>query len=47
MTIKVGVIGAAGRMGRLLIEAISADDSLELAGATERPGSSLIGSDAG
>lgn len=47
MTIKVGVIGAAGRMGRMLIEAISADDSLELAGATERPGSSLIGSDAG
>ncbi|HBZ49467.1 MAG TPA: 4-hydroxy-tetrahydrodipicolinate reductase [Halieaceae bacterium] len=47
MTIKVGVIGAAGRMGRMLIEAISAEDSLELAGATERPGSSLIGSDAG
>ena len=48
MTIKIGVIGAAGRMGRTLIEAVSqSDGTLVLAGATERPGSSLIGADAG
>jgi 4-hydroxy-tetrahydrodipicolinate reductase len=48
MTIKIGVIGAAGRMGRTLIEAVSqSDGALILAGATERPGSSLIDADAG
>jgi len=48
MTINIGVIGAAGRMGRTLIEAVSqSDGALILAGATERPGSSLIGADAG
>ena len=47
MSIKVGVIGAAGRMGRTLIEAVAQQESLTLAGATERPESSLIGADAG
>lgn len=47
MSIRIGVIGAAGRMGRTLIEAIAQNDSLTLAGATERPESSLIGADAG
>lgn len=47
MTVKVGVTGAAGRMGRTLIEAIALADNLELAAAVERPDSTLIGADAG
>ena len=47
MTVKVGVTGAAGRMGRTLIEAINAAENIELAAAIERPDSSLIGADAG
>ena len=47
MTVKVGVTGAAGRMGRTLIEAIALADNLELAAAIERPDSTLIGADAG
>jgi 4-hydroxy-tetrahydrodipicolinate reductase len=47
MTIKVAVTGAAGRMGRTLVEAIAAAEGLELGAAIEQPGSSLLGSDAG
>jgi 4-hydroxy-tetrahydrodipicolinate reductase len=48
MTIRVGVTGAAGRMGRTLIEAIDASSAdLALSAAMERPESSLIGTDAG
>src|SRR5579883_3410853 len=45
--LKVGVSGAAGRMGRLVISEIAFADDLALAGAIERPGSELLGSDAG
>ncbi len=45
--IKVAIAGAAGRMGKTLIEACSQSDTCELAAATELPDSSLIGSDAG
>ena len=44
---KVGVIGAAGRMGRMLIEATLANPDTQLAAAVDVPGSSLIGADAG
>lgn len=44
---KTGILGAAGRMGRTLIEAVQAFDGLELAAAVDAPGSSLIGADAG
>ena len=44
---KVGILGAAGRMGRTLIEAVQAYDGLTLAAAVDAPGSSLIGADAG
>ncbi|AJD49723.1 dihydrodipicolinate reductase [Isoalcanivorax pacificus W11-5] len=44
---KVGIIGAAGRMGRTLIEAVQAFDGLTLGAAVDVPGSSLIGADAG
>ena len=48
MTIRVGVTGAAGRMGRMLIEAIAHSGSdIRLAAAVERSGSSLVGADAG
>ncbi|MDH3637922.1 MAG: 4-hydroxy-tetrahydrodipicolinate reductase [Gammaproteobacteria bacterium] len=45
--IKVGVAGAAGRMGRALIAAIDAHEDVELSCATEYPGSDWIGADAG
>jgi 4-hydroxy-tetrahydrodipicolinate reductase len=44
---KIAVIGAAGRMGKTLIEAISLAKGLQLAAAIERPDSSLVGADAG
>ncbi len=47
MTTKIAVAGAAGRMGKILIEAISLNDSASLSVALERPESSLIGADAG
>ncbi|MCB1754894.1 MAG: 4-hydroxy-tetrahydrodipicolinate reductase, partial [Gammaproteobacteria bacterium] len=43
----VAVIGSAGRMGRALIEAVSARPALSLAAAVEAPGSPFIGTDAG
>ncbi len=47
MTIRVGITGAAGRMGRTLIEAISQQAGLQLTAAVEQPESSLVGADAG
>jgi len=43
---KVGILGAAGRMGRTLIEAVQATD-LQLTATVDVAGSSLIGVDAG
>ena len=45
--IKVGVIGAGGRMGRMLIEATQDNPKTTLSAAIERQGSSLVGADAG
>lgn len=45
--IKVGVIGAGGRMGRMLIEAVQDNSQTTLNAAIERQGSSLVGADAG
>ncbi len=48
MTVRVGITGAAGRMGRTPIEAIALSSAdLELAAAIEHPQSSLLGADAG
>jgi 4-hydroxy-tetrahydrodipicolinate reductase len=44
---RIAITGAAGRMGRALIEATQQTDGLELTVALERPGSSVIGADAG
>ncbi len=47
-TTRIGITGAAGRMGRTLVEAIDlAGDGLSLTAAVEQPGSSLLGADAG
>jgi 4-hydroxy-tetrahydrodipicolinate reductase len=48
MTVRVGITGAAGRMGRTLVEAIAlGGDDLQLTAAIERPGSSFVGADSG
>jgi len=45
--VEVIVTGAAGRMGKTLIEAANTAEGASLAGAVVLPGSSLIGADAG
>ncbi|GAB3281646.1 4-hydroxy-tetrahydrodipicolinate reductase [Parahaliea aestuarii] len=47
MSVRIGITGVAGRMGRTLVEAVAAADGVTLAAALERPDSSLIGADAG
>ncbi len=44
---RIAITGAAGRMGRTLIEAVHSTEGCELAVVLERPGSSVIGMDAG
>jgi 4-hydroxy-tetrahydrodipicolinate reductase len=41
------VVGAAGRMGRMLVKTIAETEGCTLAGAVEQPGSIAIGEDAG
>ena len=45
--VNIAVVGAAGRMGKTLIEACAETEGLQLTVATEVPESSLIGADAG
>ncbi|MFT5574923.1 MAG: 4-hydroxy-tetrahydrodipicolinate reductase [Bermanella sp.] len=47
MITRIAVTGAAGRMGKTLIEAIALAEGCELTAALERADSSLIGVDAG
>lgn len=47
MTKRIGIAGAAGRMGRQLVAAVMEHPALELVAAIQRPGSPFIGSDAG
>ena len=44
---KLGVIGAGGRMGRMLVQTVSETDGASIAGACEQPGSPFLGQDAG
>lgn len=44
---RIAITGAAGRMGRTLIQMVHEADDLVLSGALERADSSLLGSDAG
>ncbi|MBF0176462.1 MAG: 4-hydroxy-tetrahydrodipicolinate reductase [Magnetococcales bacterium] len=43
----VGVAGAAGRMGRMLIQAVLDQPGLRMASAWEKPGHGLVGRDVG
>jgi len=45
--IKIAISGAAGRMGRTLIEACQQTEGLQVAAAIEHAGSSMLGADAG
>ncbi len=44
---KIGIVGCAGRMGRMLMEATLAAEGCVLAGGSERPGSDAVGRDLG
>ena len=43
----MAITGAAGRMGRMLVQAVQETEGLTLGAAFERPGLTLLGSDAG
>lgn len=45
--VKIIVTGASGRMGRMLVRAVTESKGMQLAGATERSGSEYLGRDAG
>jgi len=45
--LRIAITGAAGRMGKTLIEACQQAEDCSVSAAIERPGSSLIGADAG
>ncbi len=47
MTTRIAINGAAGRMGRCLIQAVEQTEGLELSSAIDRVDSSLVGADAG
>jgi 4-hydroxy-tetrahydrodipicolinate reductase len=47
MTVALAIAGAAGRMGRALIRAVSEKPGFKIAGGTERPGSPSVGADLG
>src|SRR5258708_15717953 len=44
---RIGVIGCAGRVGRMLIADIVAAEGCALAGGVARPGSTAVGQDLG
>jgi 4-hydroxy-tetrahydrodipicolinate reductase len=45
--VGIAVVGASGRMGRMLVRAVGETPGARLSGATERPGSPWIGRDVG
>ena len=42
---KIGIVGCAGRMGRMLVQAVVNQDGAELAGGTEMANSPFVGHD--
>ena len=42
---KIGIVGCAGRMGRMVVSEVLASAGCTLAGGTEQPGSAALGSD--
>jgi 4-hydroxy-tetrahydrodipicolinate reductase len=47
MTARIGVVGAAGRMGQMLVREVAATATAAFAGGTEAPGHPLLGRDPG
>jgi len=47
MTARIGIVGAAGRMGQMLVREVAATRDAALAGGTEAPGSAALGRDPG
>lgn len=45
--IKIAVVGASGRMGRMLVEATLRDEGAELVAAIDQPGTPAMGKDIG
>lgn len=45
--LRVAIAGAAGRMGKNLIDAVNQTEGMRVSAAIDRPGSSLVGADAG
>lgn len=43
----IGIVGCAGRMGRMLVEAVAARSDCRVAAGSERPGSPALGQDVG
>ena len=46
-TIPIAIVGAAGRMGRMLVQAVHAETDMSLAAAVEHEDAPLVGADAG
>ena len=46
-TIPIAIVGAAGRMGRMLVQTVRAESDTAVAAAVERADSPLVGADAG
>lgn len=44
---RIGVIGCAGRMGRMLVRTVAETEGCLVAGGSERPGSTAVGQDVG
>lgn len=44
---RIGIVGAGGRMGQMLVREVAATPGATLAGGTERPGSALLGRELG
>jgi 4-hydroxy-tetrahydrodipicolinate reductase len=44
---RIGIVGAAGRMGRMLVRTVSKTEGCVVAGATERAGTAELGRDVG
>jgi 4-hydroxy-tetrahydrodipicolinate reductase len=45
--LRIAIAGSAGRMGRMLLEAVAADGGAVLGAALEQPGNAQVGRDAG
>lgn len=43
----IAITGVSGRMGRMLVETVTASDACRLVGAVERPGQAWVGQDIG